>query len=90
MQKWEYHTAIFEANIEVSPVPLHDDIPIEHYAPHTPYSLIPQLNRLGDKGWELVSLQPVVVGKKGDVLTPSSSGGRWATNYLGTFKRAVG
>lgn len=90
MQTWEYYTTIFEANTEVSPVPLHDDIPIEHYPVHTPLSLIPQLNRLGEKGWELVSFQPVISGKKGDVLTPDSTGGRWATNYLCAFKRARG
>lgn len=90
MQTWEYHTTVLVADTEASPVPLHDDIPIEHYTPHTPYSLIPQLNRLGSKGWELVSLEPVIVGKKGDVQTPSVSGGRWATHYLCAFKRSVG
>lgn len=90
MQQWEYHTVILEADTEISPVPLHDDIPIDHYPVHTPYSLIPQLNRLGALSWELLSLEAVVVGKKADVQTPSSSGGRWTSSYLCTFKRPVG
>jgi len=89
MTQWEYHTTFFEADTEASPVPLHEDLPIEHYAPHTPYSLIPQLNALGAKGWELLSIEPVVRGKKDDVMSPDSGGGRWATTYLCAFKRPI-
>lgn len=89
MQKWEYHTTLIEANTELVPVPLHDDIPIDHHPVHTPLSLIPQLNRYGNSGWELMSIQPVVPGKKGDLLMPDSSGMKWARHYLCAFKRPI-
>ncbi len=35
------------------------------YAPET---MIPELNSLGDQGWEMVHMEPIgAVGKKGDV-----------------------
>jgi len=88
MTQWEYLTIILDSNIEVASPPLSDDIPMMTHPQFTPFSLIPQLNRLGSKGWELINCQPVVVGKKGDVQTPSAAGS-WAKSYFCAFKRQV-
>ena len=89
MQLWEYFTTFIEANTEIAPVPVRDDIPLDKHPVHSPYSLIPQLNLYGQKGWELISCEPVVPGKKHDVLVPDSSGMKWAEHYLCVFKRAL-
>ena len=31
-------------------------------------ALTPQLDEYGQQGWELVSIQPVIVGEDGDIL----------------------
>lgn len=89
MDYWEYFTTILESNTEVAPVPIRDDIPIGQHPVHTPYALIPQLNVYGANGWELLSITPVVPGKKHDVLMPDSSGMKWARHYFCAFKRKV-
>lgn len=60
---------------------------------YTPEAMIPELNSLGEQGWELVHMQPVYVGDNHDVLVASDSGagGRiWASRYFCVFKRPVG
>lgn len=87
---WEYFTTFVEADTESSPVPVRDDIPLADHPRHTPYSLMPQLNRLGAQGWELVSIQPLIVGKKHDVRSPDADSMKWGSTYFCTFKRPVG
>jgi len=60
------------------------------YPRYTPYALQPQLDAFGEQGWELVTMQPVVIGGNGDVLISRENGrglGEWAHNYLCTFKK---
>jgi hypothetical protein len=50
--------------------------------------MIPQLDSLGEQGWELVHMQPAFVGSKADVLVADSSGTRtWTSAYFCVFKR---
>jgi hypothetical protein len=54
--------------------------------------LIPELNEIGKLGWELVSLQPVIMGENGDIQVigdPYLGGSKWTRRYLCTFKRRV-
>jgi hypothetical protein len=91
-QQWEYLTVFVKADARREDVFLRemrdwkDGIPV-----YTPEALIPELNALGADGWELVHMQPVVVGDKRDVLVADSgSGGRsWANQYFCVFKRPV-
>ena len=49
---------------------------------------MPTLNDIGRKGWELVHMQPVFVGKNEDVLIHDSAGyTRWSNAYFCVFKR---
>ena len=53
----------------------------------------PERFQYGQQGWELVSIQPVIVGGNGDILiTDRTQGynGRWTSTYLCTFKRPKG
>ena len=48
--------------------------------------MIPELNTLGEQGWELVHMQPLErVGKTGDVRM--GDGGNWTNVYFCVFKR---
>jgi len=87
MNHWEYLTVLLEANTEVTPVPIRDDIPAANTGRYTPYSLIPQLNFYGSSGWELVSIEPVCIGRNGDVVKPDASSAKWARHWFCAFKR---
>ncbi|MFO7323500.1 MAG: hypothetical protein DIU68_017355 [Chloroflexota bacterium] len=90
MRRWEYLTVFLEADARRE----------EHFLreikdwksgipPYAPEALIPQLNALGELGWELVTIQPVRVGKNYDVLIEDSASGtrQWTNRYLCAFKR---
>lgn len=52
-----------------------------------PQAAIPELNTLGEQGWELLHMEPVAgVGRKGDVLF-DGIGVRWSNIYFCVFKR---
>ena len=89
MQRWEYFTTHLEANIEQFPPPPSDHISGGEKGRYSPHSLIAQLNRLGDQGWELMSIEPVAVGKHEDVVRPDANAGRWGRHYFCCFKRPV-
>ncbi len=88
MQKWEYLTRFLEAtktddSLTLSAEP-HD------LASYSPETMMPELDRLGAKGWELVNMQPVYVGRNDDVLLHEGGGSRrWTNKYFCVFKRAV-
>ena len=86
-ENWEYLTVILESNVDVAPVPMRDDIPLQEHPKYSHYTLIPQLNRYGDDGWELVTMEPVTVGKNGDVIPPVA--GAYGRHYFCAFKRRL-
>lgn len=51
--------------------------------------MIPELNSLGDQGWEMVHMEPIgTVGKKGDVgFIAGDAMARWSNSYFCVFKR---
>lgn len=87
MDTWEYFTTTLTADIDRTPVPTTDDIPLGRHPRYSVHTLMPQLTELGAKGWELVSLQPVQVGSNGDVRVCDASSGHWTYTYLAAFKR---
>lgn len=89
MQRWEYLTATFSTSVEGAPIPVRDDVPQDITTKYSPYALIPQLNQLGDQGWELVTIEPVVIGRNGDVVVPDAGSARWGRDYFCCFKRPI-
>ena len=88
-QEWEYLTTFIQADAAKEEHFLREykdwkgDIP-----QHTPESLMPRLDFLGQEGWELVHMQPVFAGQKQDVLIHDNSGARsWTSTYFCVFKR---
>lgn len=86
MQQWEYLTRFMEASASSKEI---KEYIKQHFDKkprrHSPESMIPELNRLGDEGWELVHMEPVArVGGKEDVRFDSDN---WSSTYFCVFKR---
>jgi hypothetical protein len=43
---------------------------------YSPLTMIPQLNNAGEGGWELVHMEPVLVGSNHDIGFPAGGGNR--------------
>jgi hypothetical protein len=86
MEQWEYMTLFVEASAKQKEIKefikeTFDKKPKRH----SPESMIPQLNKLGKEGWELVHMEPVPrVGGKEDVQFDQYS---WSNTYFCVFKR---
>jgi hypothetical protein len=87
MEKWEYLTCFLEARVKTKETKefLEKRFNQKRPARYAPESMIPELNKLGDEGWELVHMEPVAaVGGKGDVRFDN---GRWSNHYFCVLKR---
>ena len=87
MIHWEYLTLFLEAKVHKGD----DEMLSKRFnkkklPKNTPERLIPELDQLGESGWELVHMEPVAeVGGNGDVLFHGAP--RWSSNYFCVFKR---
>ncbi len=87
MEKWEYLTLFLEANKQEADSMAYS-IESEELASYSPQLLMPELNRLGAKGWELVHMEPAYVGNNEDILLHEGGGSRrWTNKYFCVFKR---
>ena len=87
--QWEYMTTFLQADARLEEAFLLEMRDWKEGIPqHTPESLIPRLNALGEQGWEVVHMQPVRVGTKGDIALSDNYGGTgWSYTYFSVFKR---
>ncbi|MAT99890.1 MAG: hypothetical protein CL608_22340 [Anaerolineaceae bacterium] len=87
MEQWEYLTLFLEANKQEADSMAYT-IETEELAAYSPQLLMPELNRLGAKGWELVHMEPAFVGNNEDILMHEGGGSRrWTNKYFCVFKR---
>ncbi|MBZ0277097.1 MAG: hypothetical protein K8I60_13185 [Anaerolineae bacterium] len=88
-QRWEYLTLFVEADADREEDFLRERWDWKSGIPQfTPQAMIPQLDALGDQGWEMIHMEPVRVGNRGDVLIEDSTGGKvWTSRYFCVFKR---
>ncbi|VAW31212.1 hypothetical protein MNBD_CHLOROFLEXI01-4609 [hydrothermal vent metagenome] len=85
MQQWEYLTLFIEASKDVSMAYTAESETLARFSPQT---MMPEMDRLGAKGWELVHMQPAYVGKNDDILMHEGGGIRqWTSKYFCVFKR---
>ncbi len=88
MQQWEYLTLFLEAKKAEANSMAYTIETEEELAAYSPQLLMPELNRLGAKGWELVHMEPAYVGGNEDILMHEGGGSRRCTNkYFCVFKR---
>jgi hypothetical protein len=92
MQTWEYLTLYVEADAEREMAYLMESRSWKEGVPrNTPEAMIPQLNGLGQQGWELVHMQPVAIGRNADVMIDDNSNTRtWTNTWFCVFKRPGG
>ena len=87
MQQWEYLTLFLEAARQETESMTYA-IDSEQLALYSPQLMMPELNRLGAKGWELVHMQPAYVGNNEDIMMHEGGGSRrWTNKYFCVFKR---
>ena len=90
MEQWEYLPTFIEANARDKETKafLKENLPSsQRRQRYMPEAMMPQLNELGEQGWELIHMEPVAaVGNKGDVLF-ENIGRRWSNVYFCVFKR---
>ncbi|RMF76717.1 MAG: hypothetical protein D6737_19565 [Chloroflexi bacterium] len=93
MTQWEYLTKFIRADKKKEGVRefIEQKWPEWHKPPrYTPEAMIPELNRLGDAGWELMHIEPIAdVGRKGDIRF-DGTGSTWSNIYFCVFKRPKG
>ena len=93
MQRWEYLTEILHANIENTGFAeslRKAELRMENPPKYAVQSTIPRLNYLGEKGWELVHMEPIPgVGTKGDIHFPGAAY-VYSNSYFCVFKRSLG
>jgi hypothetical protein len=91
MPQWEYFTTFLTAEVNTQKRELIDMFPDIHAAArYDPRALIPELDSLGQDGWELVHMEPVIVGNNADVCigsTEQTSVRPWTNTYFCVFKR---
>jgi hypothetical protein len=88
--KWEYWTTFLHADAEKQEEYLRQHWPSGKPPQYAPQAMIPDLNELGEQGWELVHMEPVGgVGNKGDVSFTRGYGTMtvWSNAYFCVFKR---
>ena len=84
-QHWQYKTIFAYADADRVQDQL-SQFTAETLPKYAPQALIPELDALGNEGWELVHMQPVYTGAKGDVLVHGSER-LWSSAYFCVFKR---
>ena len=89
LEQWEYYTTFIEAQMATADVSHETMIPAGNHPKFSPYATMPELNRLGEKGWELVTMQPVIIGKNHDVMVHPNNITVWASSYFCVFKRRL-
>jgi hypothetical protein len=88
MEQWEYWTGILRANAEEQREFLQKQRwPNGNPPKHAPQAMIPELNKFGEKGWELVHMEPVPAGKNLDIAFGGGAGFAYSNAYFCVFKR---
>ncbi len=89
-QQWEYLTVFIKAEAQAEMDYLEQNWTWKNGVPrNTPEAFMPRLDAYGRDGWELMHIQPVIVGSNADVLVTDSGTGRagWTSTYFCVFKR---
>lgn len=89
MDKWEYFTTFIEAEMKQADWEQQAMVPPGEHPKYSPFATMPELNRLGEKGWELIHMTPVITGKNGDILVHPNTMTYWANTYFCVFKRRI-
>jgi hypothetical protein len=89
-EKWEYLTTFVEARANNKEIKNYiKDTFDKKPRKHSPEAMIPELNKLGAEGWEMITMEPVAdVGGKEDILI-ANEGRKWTSAFFCVFKRRL-
>lgn len=89
IEKWEYLTTFVEARANNKEIRNFIKETFDKKArKHSPEAMIPDLNKLGADGWELLTMEPVAdVGGKEDILMTNDR--KWTSTFFCVFKRRM-
>lgn len=92
MERWEYMTRLISAEADQPAVKEHLRRRYPGFTPakYAPEALEVFLNQQGEEGWELVHIEPVPVGKNGDVYFAGGGMYQYSHTYFCAFKRRIG
>ncbi len=84
--EWDYHVEYINAYARAPQVKdfLATYYPGTKFSKYAVESTLPRLNQLGERGWELVQMQPVFLQRDGTVTTSTGPG---TNTYFCVFKR---
>jgi len=86
MEQWEYITRFVQAEAKKKETKnfIKDNFD-KKARRHSPESMIPELNEMGEEGWEIIHMEPVPrVGGKENIRFDS---GNWSNTYFVVAKR---
>lgn len=89
MEKWEYRTEFVFANIENKSIMNYFKEKYPNWknpSKFAPETMELYLNQQGEEGWEVISLEPVRIGKNSDVFFTGSYEG-YSNVYFCAMKR---
>lgn len=86
VEQWEYWTCFLWADAREQKEYLRQRWPDWQPRKYSPEALMPELNKFGEDGWELVHMQPVKEGINRDVLITAGVM-HWSHAYFCVFKR---
>lgn len=88
MAQWNYLSTFLEANAKDDATKQFIEQNFSKKAKkHSPEALIPELDKLGQDGWELVHMEPVPnVGRKEDIQFDPY---KWSNIYFCVFKKRL-
>jgi hypothetical protein len=91
MVRWECQTELLWADAETPEARelIRQRWPDFKPGKYAPEALMVTLNKRGADGWELVSIQPVLVGRNSDLKVHEGTGTDWSNVYLCAFKRPI-
>jgi hypothetical protein len=86
--KWEYLSLYLDAGVNKHKNYVQAHFPGMKMGKFSPRALIPELNNLGEEGWELISIEPVYTGSNADVMVHNAGPYvQWSHTYFCVFKR---
>jgi hypothetical protein len=87
---WEHYIEFIEADPQTHMEFVQQFYPMGTIPKYAMQAILPRLNHLGEQGWEMVQIQPVAVGKNGDILVGGAMSEKWTRTYMCVFKRQAG
>ena len=85
--RWEYYLEYITTETRQHQAYLQALFPGRALPRYAAVAALPRLNQLGEQGWELVQMQPVLLGDNGDVQVVGGEYREWTNTYFCVFKR---